>query len=325
MVSFSPGTGSQFALLPPQNATGNFTKIVQRVPVRIHIDAGPEPAGAGARTFGDRRSIRAAAGSAKRVEREYVVLSGRRSPAHPPRLAPSAKAGAPARGPQRHLADWIAVVAGTLGALMATLDISIVNSALPQIQGEIGATGTEAPGSRPAICVGNRHDSAGGVAHPAVRPAHFPAGQRHAVHAFSVMCGLSHSLPQMIVGRIGQGFTGGAMIPTAQTIVENAPAAAPDADRHDPVRPDRAARSAAGPGGGRLAGGAHRLELVLLCQLPVGVALVALLFAGLPKSPHDWHQFVNADWLGIIGLSAGLSSLTVVLEEGQRETGSTRG
>jgi membrane fusion protein (multidrug efflux system) len=37
--SFSPGTGSQFALLPPENATGNFTKIVQRVTVRIRIDA----------------------------------------------------------------------------------------------------------------------------------------------------------------------------------------------------------------------------------------------------------------------------------------------
>jgi membrane fusion protein (multidrug efflux system) len=33
--SFSPGTGSAFALLPPDNATGNFTKIVQRVPVKI--------------------------------------------------------------------------------------------------------------------------------------------------------------------------------------------------------------------------------------------------------------------------------------------------
>ena len=42
VVSFSPGTGSEFALLPPQNATGNFTKIVQRIPVRIHIDAGDE-------------------------------------------------------------------------------------------------------------------------------------------------------------------------------------------------------------------------------------------------------------------------------------------
>ncbi|KNY19651.1 hemolysin D [Methylobacterium sp. ARG-1] len=36
--SFSPGTGSQFALLPPENATGNFTKVVQRVPVRIALD-----------------------------------------------------------------------------------------------------------------------------------------------------------------------------------------------------------------------------------------------------------------------------------------------
>lgn len=39
--SLSPGTGAQFSLLPPQNATGNFTKIVQRVPVRIAIDPGP--------------------------------------------------------------------------------------------------------------------------------------------------------------------------------------------------------------------------------------------------------------------------------------------
>jgi membrane fusion protein, multidrug efflux system len=37
--SFSPGTGSTFALLPPDNATGNFTKIVQRVPVKIVFDS----------------------------------------------------------------------------------------------------------------------------------------------------------------------------------------------------------------------------------------------------------------------------------------------
>jgi membrane fusion protein (multidrug efflux system) len=42
VASFSPGTGSQFALLPPQNATGNFTKIVQRVTVRVRLDAGKE-------------------------------------------------------------------------------------------------------------------------------------------------------------------------------------------------------------------------------------------------------------------------------------------
>jgi len=39
--SVSPGTGAQFSLLPPENATGNFTKITQRVPVRISIEATP--------------------------------------------------------------------------------------------------------------------------------------------------------------------------------------------------------------------------------------------------------------------------------------------
>lgn len=37
--SFAPASGAQFALLPPDNATGNFTKIVQRIPVRIAVDA----------------------------------------------------------------------------------------------------------------------------------------------------------------------------------------------------------------------------------------------------------------------------------------------
>lgn len=40
--SIAPGTGAEFSILPPQNATGNFTKIVQRVPVRISLQAPPE-------------------------------------------------------------------------------------------------------------------------------------------------------------------------------------------------------------------------------------------------------------------------------------------
>lgn len=40
--SISPATGAKFSLLPPDNATGNFTKVVQRVPVRIAIEGNPE-------------------------------------------------------------------------------------------------------------------------------------------------------------------------------------------------------------------------------------------------------------------------------------------
>ncbi len=34
----APASGSQFALLPPDNATGNFTKVVQRIPIKIVLD-----------------------------------------------------------------------------------------------------------------------------------------------------------------------------------------------------------------------------------------------------------------------------------------------
>jgi membrane fusion protein (multidrug efflux system) len=38
VVEIAPASGSQFALLPPDNATGNFTKVVQRIPVKIALD-----------------------------------------------------------------------------------------------------------------------------------------------------------------------------------------------------------------------------------------------------------------------------------------------
>lgn len=70
--SFSPGTGAQFSLLPPENATGNFTKIVQRIPVRISVDATPETRallvpGMSVTATVDTRSAR---GSLKKIEAE---------------------------------------------------------------------------------------------------------------------------------------------------------------------------------------------------------------------------------------------------------------
>ena len=41
VLEIAPASGSQFALLPPDNATGNFTKVVQRVPVKIALDPSP--------------------------------------------------------------------------------------------------------------------------------------------------------------------------------------------------------------------------------------------------------------------------------------------
>jgi membrane fusion protein, multidrug efflux system len=41
--SIMAGTGAAFSLLPPENATGNYVKVIQRIPVRIAIDRGSDP------------------------------------------------------------------------------------------------------------------------------------------------------------------------------------------------------------------------------------------------------------------------------------------
>jgi membrane fusion protein, multidrug efflux system len=76
--SLSPGTGAQFAILPPQNATGNFVKVVQRVPVRIYFDGNDKQVQklkAGMSTYatidtGHRRSLAAVLGLAPASARQ---------------------------------------------------------------------------------------------------------------------------------------------------------------------------------------------------------------------------------------------------------------
>jgi membrane fusion protein (multidrug efflux system) len=41
--SIAAATGARFSLLPPENATGNYVKVVQRVPVKIVLEAGQDP------------------------------------------------------------------------------------------------------------------------------------------------------------------------------------------------------------------------------------------------------------------------------------------
>ena len=62
VASFSPGTGASFALLPAENATGNWVKVVQRLPVRLTLDeSAPQlSAGLSAKVTVDVRSAKAA-------------------------------------------------------------------------------------------------------------------------------------------------------------------------------------------------------------------------------------------------------------------------
>ena len=238
------------------------------------------------------------------------------APAHAP-----SHADLPAGGAERaDLAAWLAVAAGTLGAFMATLDISIVNSALPTIQGEIGASGTEGTWIATAYLVAEI------VIIPMAAWLERLLGLRTFLliaavlfTIFSVICGTADTLPQMIVGRVGQGFTGGAMIPTAQTIIaQRLPRS------QQPIGIAAFGMTAIlGPVLGPLVGGWLTENIswhyAFFLNLPICGILVLLLLLGLKHERAQLHLFRDADWLGIAGLALGLGGLTVFLEEGQRE------
>jgi MFS transporter, DHA2 family, multidrug resistance protein len=215
---------------------------------------------------------------------------------------------------------WIAVAAGALGALLATLDISIVNSALPTIQGEIGATGTEGTWIATSFLVAEI------VVIPLSAWLERLLGLRTLLliavtgfTAFSILCGVATDLTTMIIGRTGQGFMGGILIPTAMTIV---------AKRLPPSQqPIGMALFGMtvilGPVMGPLLGGWLTENLswhyAFFVNVPVCSVLLLLLLLGLPHERTNWIYLREADWFGIIGMILGLGGLTVVLEEGHRE------
>src|SRR3546814_960661 len=117
------------------------------------------------------------------------------------------------------ISDWSSDVCSS-DLMLATLDISIVNSALPVIQGEIGASGTEGTWIATAFLVAEI------VVIPLSAWLERLFGLRNlliiavsAFTGFSILCGMATDLTTMIIGRTGQGFMGGALIPTAMTIV----------------------------------------------------------------------------------------------------------
>jgi DHA2 family multidrug resistance protein len=214
---------------------------------------------------------------------------------------------------------WLAVAAGTLGALMATFDISIVNSSLPIIQGEIGASGTEGTWISTGYLVSEI------VIIPLSAWLSRLLGLRTflliaagAFTVFSMVCGLSTTLLTMIIGRVGQGFTGGALIPTAMTII-----ATRLPRSQQPIGNAMfGATVLIGPVLGPLLGGWLTENLswhyAFFVNLPICVVLITLLLVALPHQAAKPELVGEADWLGIFGLAAGLGALTVVLEEGQR-------
>ena len=218
------------------------------------------------------------------------------------------------------LADWLAVLAGTLGCLMALMDVSIVNASLPVIQGEIGATPSE------GTWVGTAYLVAEIVVIPLTAWLERVFGLRRLLiggatlfTAFSVLCGFAPSLTVIIAGRLGQGLFGGVLIPTAMTLVAKRLPASQQAGGLAMV----AVSALLGPAIGPLIGGwlteNFSWHVAFFINVPICAAQLAMLVYALPKSPGSWRELREADWAGVAGMILGLGAITTLLEEGHRE------
>jgi MFS transporter, DHA2 family, multidrug resistance protein len=215
---------------------------------------------------------------------------------------------------------WIAVIGATLGAFMAVLNIQIVNASLADIQGAIGA----------GIDDGGWISTSYLIAEIVVIPLSGWLAQVFSIRVYlltnailflilSAACALAQDLPQMIVLRAVQGFTGGVLIPMAFTLIITL---LPRAKQ--PVGLALFALSATfAPAIGPTIGGYLTENLgwqyIFYVNLVPGAVMVAMLWYALEPKPMKLALLRGGDWAGIITMAIGLSALQTVLEEGNKD------
>ena len=216
--------------------------------------------------------------------------------------------------------DWVAFGGASLGAFMAVLDIQITNSSLADIQGTLGASLDEGSWISTGYLIAEI------IVIPMTGWLSGVFGLRRYLVAnalvfllFSVLCGLASNLSEMILFRIGQGFTGGVLIPLAFTIML--------------IKIPMAQRGVASaifgitvtfaPAIGPTVGGwltdNYSWHAIFYINVLPGLLLAGMVWWGLDAQPARLDRLARGDWGGIACMAVGLGSLEYMLEEGQRK------
>ncbi len=215
----------------------------------------------------------------------------------------------------------------SFGAIMATIDISIVNVALPDIRGSIGATIDQ------MTALGTSFAIAQVIVMPLTAFLGRFLGQKR-VYLFclglfvvgSMLCGVSHSLTQLVLARALQGFGAGALQPSQMAILRQT----------FPPKEQGMAMAIVGmvivigPAIGPTLGGwivdNWSWPWIFFINLPVGIVgiLATSRFVHEPEDIRAANRAQaevmrrNLDWQGIAYMSVGLASLQYLLQEGNR-------
>ena len=215
---------------------------------------------------------------------------------------------------------WLAVTGATLGAFMAVLNIQIVNASLADIQGGIGA----------GLDDGGWISTSYLIAEIVVIPLSGWLAQVFSIRVylltnavlflvFSAACALAQDLPQMIVLRAIQGFSGGVLIPLAFTLIITL---LPKAKQ--PIGMAMFAISATfAPAIGPTIGGYltenFGWQYIFYVNVVPGAIMIGMLYFSLEASPMKLSLLREGDWPGIATMAIGLAALQTVLEEGNKD------
>ncbi len=215
---------------------------------------------------------------------------------------------------------WIAVGGTILGAFMAVLDIQITNSSLRDITGGIGATIDEGSWISTSYLIGEI------VTIPLTAWLSRIFGVRWYLIAnvllflgFSMLCGISHSLGEMIFFRAGQGFTGGVMIPMAFTVLLQYLPKSKQPIGFALFGITATLAPAIGPTIGGYLTDSFGWPMVFYVNLVPGAAMLGAILYAIDPQPLKLGLFRDGDWWGIATMAIGLGSLIAMLEEGQRK------
>jgi len=214
------------------------------------------------------------------------------------------------------------VVAGTVmtGTIMAVLDSSIVNVALPDMSGSLGATVEQITWVITGYILANV------IIMPIIALLAARFGRKRvymlSVLAFtgaSMACGAARSLPLIVAFRIVQGLGGGVLITVSQAILRET----------FPVEEQGVAMGVYGmgvvlaPAIGPTLGGwltdQYSWPWIFYVNVPIGIINLLLVSRFIHDPPYLVREKGEIDWLGLALMTVGLGALQLMLEQGERE------
>ena len=304
VVSMSPGSGSDFAVLPPENATGNWVKVVQRLPVRLEFDEiDPMPAA----VLGHQRH---------RAGRHRLS----------PHLAPSAAGRArdgdgqvsaaltPSAATDGHRAIMVAAL---MASYMQAVNISLPNAALLHIQGALSMADDEVG------WIFSSYIAASIITLPMAR---WLAGRygRKAIFQVSiaifalglVLAARAETSTQFVAARVVQGAASGLLGPLSMAIL---------LDMSPPARQARISLVwtvtvllglLSGPSIGGWLSEYHGWPSLFYLSLPIAAFIFLAVEFALPEKRAE--QNPPLDFFGLTTFSLGVIGLQMLLDRGER-------